>query len=116
MGFSSGGGDRFGATEGSLRSKVRKIAQSLPKDHTKLTSRGWKNITHPNNHSNTTTYEKDGVKINHDKGIAGKPGFQGKDHYHIFNPNRTGKTDYYFDKNGNVVPKGSKESHILPGG
>ena len=44
----------------------------------------------------------------------GKPGFEGKDHWHIYNPNTTGKQDRYLDKNGNPVRKGADESHIIP--
>ena len=45
-------------------------------------------------------------------GISG--GYGGKDHYHVLNPNSTGKHDYYLDKDGNPVPKNSKASHIIP--
>lgn len=47
-------------------------------------------------------------------GKEGANGFEGMDHYHIYNPDSTGKMDYYIDKNGNPVPKGSKPSHIVP--
>ncbi|RTE06441.1 hypothetical protein EJQ19_22930 [Paenibacillus whitsoniae] len=52
--------------------------------------------------------------VRFDPGKEGAPGFEGKDHYHIDNPNKTGRLDYYLDKNGNPVVKGSKPSHVLP--
>jgi hypothetical protein len=66
--------------------------------------------------TNSREYEdpRTGIRVRFDPGKPGAPGFEGKDHYHIYNPNRTGKGDYYLDKNGNPVPKGSKASHILP--
>jgi hypothetical protein len=58
--------------------------------------------------------KKNGLTVRFDKGKKGNPGFGGKDHYHILNPNSTGKHDYYLDKYGNPVAKNSKASHILP--
>ncbi|MBR1397082.1 MAG: hypothetical protein IJ563_06075 [Selenomonadaceae bacterium] len=54
------------------------------------------------------------LRIRFDPAEKGKPGFEGQNHYHIYNPNMTGKKDRYLDKNGNPVPKGSDASHILP--
>jgi len=51
-----------------------------------------------------------------DKGVPGTSGFRGKDHYHIKNPNATDNSDRYVDKNGNIVGKNARASHILPGG
>jgi hypothetical protein len=55
-----------------------------------------------------------GEIIRFDKGRPGTPGFEGKDHYHRLNPNRTGRHDEYLDVNGNPVARGSDPSHILP--
>ena len=44
-----------------------------------------------------------------------QPGWRGKDHYHIKNPNSTSRHDFYLDKNGNPCPKGSDSSHLTPG-
>ena len=44
----------------------------------------------------------------------GAPGFEGKDHWHIYNPSTKGKIDTYLDKNGNPVKDGSNPSHIIP--
>lgn len=60
-------------------------------------------------------HNKTKLRIRFDLGVEGKPGFRGKDHYHVYNPNM-GKTkvDRYLDKNGNPVAKDSNPSHILP--
>ncbi|MBQ6004901.1 MAG: hypothetical protein IJL14_01480 [Selenomonadaceae bacterium] len=49
-----------------------------------------------------------------DVGQAGKPGFNGKDHWHVYNPNRTNKLNAYLDENANPTYDGSNPSHILP--
>lgn len=88
----------------------------LPKSPAKLIKNGWKETTSAAMKRNTTsrTFKKDGLTIRFDKGKKGVSGYGGKDHYHILNPNSTGKHDYYLDKHGNPVPKNSKASHILP--
>lgn len=95
-------------------------AHSLPKNPNTLLKNGWEEITHPSaaKNSNTRVFkEKDtGLRIVFDKKVDGAPGFKGKDHYHIKNPNATNSKDMYIDKNGNVVGKTSKKSHILPEG
>ncbi len=47
-----------------------------------------------------------------DPGKEGEDGWKGKNHWHRHNPQRTGKKDYYLDKDGTPVPKGSDPSHI----
>ncbi len=88
----------------------------LPKTPARLKSSGWKETTSLAMKKNTTsrTFKRDGLTIRFDKGKKGAGGFGGKDHYHILNPQSTGKHDYYLDKYGNPVPKNSKSSHILP--
>ena len=54
------------------------------------------------------------LRARFDPAKEGKPGFEGKDHWHIRNPNTNGKQDRYLDKNGTPVRKGADESHILP--
>lgn len=95
--------------------KASKIPR-LPKSPSSLKKNGWKDITPSGMKNNTTsrTYSKGKWTIRYDKGIKGAGGYSGKDHYHILNPNSTGKHDYYLDKYGNPVPKNSKKSHILP--
>ena len=87
----------------------------LPKP-SKLKGSGWKDVTPSGMKKNTTsrTYKKNDLTIRYDKGLKGASGYKGKDHYHILNPNSTGKHDYYLDKFGNPVPKNSKASHIVP--
>lgn len=110
-----GAGDsgRYSNTQGTYSSVIR----SLPKNPDKLLKSGWKEIT-PNGMAQNTSsrlfVNKDGLHVRFDKGIPGVGGYGGKDHYHIFNPNSTGKSNYYLDKNGNPVPKNSKASHIIP--
>ena len=57
---------------------------------------------------------KTGDEAEFHKGKPGKPGWEGKDHWHRFNPNKTGKGDAMLDKNGQAVGKGSKPSHLEP--
>ncbi|MBQ7897109.1 MAG: hypothetical protein IJ323_01665 [Clostridia bacterium] len=97
-------------------SKGDKGIIKVPKSPAKLTRSGWKEITPDVMKKKTTsrTFKKNGLTIRFDKGKKGAGGYGGKDHYHILNPNSTGKHDYYLDKYGNPVPKNSKASHILP--
>ncbi len=76
----------------------------------------WKETTSNENksgnhkeYSNTET----GEKVRFDKGVSGAKGYEGKDHYHRYNPKSTGKKDKYLDKNGNPCKQGSKASHIV---
>ena len=60
-------------------------------------------------------HKKTKLRIRFDLGEEGKPGFKGKDHYHVYNPNMSkGKKDRYLDKDGNPVAKDSNPSHIIP--
>jgi hypothetical protein len=100
-------------------SDVRRAAvkvPKLPKSPSRLIKNGWQEVTPAAMKKNTksTMFKKDGLTIRFDKGTKGAGGYGGKDHYHILNPNSTGKHDYYLDKLGNPVPKNSRASHILP--
>ena len=100
-------------------SSAVKPVVKIPKLHkspSKLVKNGWKEITPEAMKKNTTSrmLKKNGYTIRFDKGTKGMSGYGGKDHYHILNPNSTGKHDYYLDKFGNSVPKNSKRSHIIP--
>ena len=56
------------------------------------------------------------VMVQHDKGVDGANGYEGVDHYHIYDNNYTNKKiDYYLDIFGNPVGKGSSASHIVIG-
>ncbi|MBR2694206.1 MAG: hypothetical protein IKE69_08325 [Thermoguttaceae bacterium] len=105
----------FRGTKGDI---VR-IARSLPQKGEDLLSQGWKDISHPKQ-AGTGHYTymdpETGVKVRFDEAVSGKQGFEGKDHYHILNPNKKGRRDKYLDVDGNVCNSGSRESHILPKG
>lgn len=102
------------------RGHIISIVHGLPKNPNALLNNGWDEITHPKaaKNSNTRVFkEKEtGLKIVFDKGVSGATGFKSKDHYHIKNPNATNTKNMYIDKQGNVVGKTSKKSHILPQG
>ena len=57
---------------------------------------------------------KTGDEVEFNKGDPSKPGWRGKDYWHRYNPNATGKRDARLDKNGNPVPRYSDPSHIEP--
>ncbi|AVF25879.1 hypothetical protein ERICIV_01722 [Paenibacillus larvae subsp. larvae] len=100
------------------RGKFKFSNNNLPRDPGELIKSGWKDVTPEGMEKNTKSREyldpETGMKVRFDPGKQGANGFEGKDHYHIVNPNSTGKGDYYLDANGKPVPKGSKASHILP--
>lgn len=102
----------------TVKDTYTKVISNLPKTPNNLLERGWKESTPEKMAQNTTskifTHEKSGLQIRFDKGEKNATGFKGKDHYHILNPNSTGKHDYYLDIEGNPVPKNSKASHIIP--
>jgi len=79
-------------------------------------SADWEEVTHEVRltNSNRRDYRNKvtGEEIAFDKGIPGKGRFQEKNHWHRYNPFSTNKRDLYLDKNGEVVPKGSNDSHI----
>lgn len=97
---------------------IRRLFLIYPKIQKKLTNKGWTNTTPSGMAKNTSSQmfnnNDNGIKIRFDKGKENVTGYGGKDHYHILNPDSTGKHDYYLDKNGNHVPKNSKASHIIP--
>lgn len=93
------------------------VASNLPPKGDSLLSKGWVEISHPQQATNGShTYQdpQTGLKIRYDEPKPGASGFAGKDHYHILNPNATSNKDLYLNKEGNPVAKGSKPSHILP--
>ena len=54
------------------------------------------------------------LRVRFDPAKEGASGFEGKNHWHIRNPETSGKKDRYLDSNGNPVKKGADESHIIP--
>ncbi len=57
---------------------------------------------------------KSKLRARFDKAREGATGFEGKDHWHIYNPFTRNKIDTYLDKDGNPVKDGSDASHIIP--
>lgn len=104
----------FKGTKGNIISLIR----SLPKKPNKKFFEEWEDITAPaakqNSESRVYKHKETGLEVRFDPAKEGANGFEGKDHWHVYNPNKTGKKDYYLDKDGNPVPKGSKASHIIP--
>ena len=99
----------------TIKSQIQGLKSKLPQQ---LLDYGWQDITNPRMAANTTSLDlynpKTGLKIRFDKGVEGAYGFEGMDHYHIYNNNYTNKkVDFYFDIEGNTVGKGSKASHII---
>ena len=110
-------GSSSGGIEGKINNKRFKT-NNLPKNPDELMKNGWEDVTPDGMAKNTTSREfinsKTGDKVRFDAGKEGANGFEAKNHYHIYNPNSTGKGDYYLDVKGNPVSKNSKSSHILP--
>jgi hypothetical protein len=105
---------------GAQAPTVRYSWKNLPRDPDDLVKKGgWREVTHPEMKANSNRREfvdpETGTKVAFDKARPGEPGWEGKDHYHIYNPNKTGKGDYYLDVGGNPVHKNSDASHIPPG-
>lgn len=103
----------YSGTKGHIVS----VASSLPSNPSELIKNGWKDISHPGSAASGHYELKEvstGLRVRFDKKASGAPGFKGKDHYHIHNPNATGNHNLYLDKDGNPVRKSSKASHILP--
>lgn len=112
------GGNGNSSSGSSIKESAANIAQSLPKNPDRLLEKGWQETTHPGMRDKSNSRDffdpSTGITVRFDKGKPEAPGFRGKNHYHIENPNRTGKQDFYLDKDGNPVPKGSNASHIIP--
>jgi hypothetical protein len=69
----------------------------------------------PNYHSIELSDPETGNKVRFDSGQPGEPGWEGKDHYHVHNPDATSKkVGAYLDINGNPVNRGAASSHIAP--
>ena len=105
----------FSGTRGANAASFARIIDSLPKNPDKLLERGWVETSHPDavreGHRQFTD-PVSGLSVNFDKGKLETTGHKGRDHYHVKNPNVTGKFDCYLDANGNPCAKGSEESHI----
>ncbi|TMX35212.1 hypothetical protein [Vibrio sp. Hep-1b-8] len=92
--------------------------KGLPENPNDLLKRGYKETSHPDaaKRGHRTFENSDaGDKLRFDQGKQGANGFEGKDHYHRYNPDATGKQNQYLDKNGNPCARGCDASHLLPG-
>lgn len=82
-------------------------------------SKKFRDTTDPRKRERTRyrNYKDDetGLEVEFHPKKEGEKGWQGKDHYHVENPNSKNKYDYYLDKNGNPCPKGSDRSQLSPG-
>lgn len=113
--MSKGKSYAFSGTRGDIIELIR----TLPPKPDAEFLKEWDDVTHPNAKDRTTdrdyVHKRTGLRIRFDPAKKGAPGFNGIDHYHILNPDRKkGKGDEYLDKDGNVVRRGSDESHIIP--
>lgn len=105
------------STAGNVGRQAGSTSPSLPAKPDDLVTQGWKETTHPGeavNGRRVFINPKTGQTIEFDKGRSGEPGWRGQDHYHVRNPNATGRNDKYLDREGHPVPNGSKRSHIPP--
>lgn len=101
----------FKGTRGDIVATI----STLPSKPNKSFHENWENVTDPRNKNRENyCHKENGLLISFDPGQKGKPGFRGKDHYHIHNPDTSDKKNPYLDKYGNPVPRGSKASHIIP--
>ena len=96
---------------------IIELIKSLPPAPTQAFLQEWKEfiiksaqkLNHREFYHNITK-----LRARFDAKKEGAPGFEGKDHWHIYNPFTRGKIDTYLDKNGNPVKDGSDPSHIIP--
>lgn len=94
------------------------VISNLPANPYNLLEEGWEESTHPTQRERTPSREftevDTGLRIRFDPAEPGADGFNGIDHYHVYNPNSTSRKDMYLDKNGNPVRRGAGSSHIFP--
>lgn len=91
---------------------------TTPDNPDDLLDQGWEETSHPDAKAagrRTFRNPKTGEELIFDKGKPGQPGWEGRDHYHRPNPNRTNRHDEYLDMNGDPTRRGSGPSHIPPG-
>ncbi len=103
----------FSGTKG----QIVHIIRNLPPTGSDLLADNWEDISDSRQAArgyHTYRDKKTGLRIRFDEPSPGSPGFRGKAHFHILNPNATSTRDMYLDVNGNPVAKNSKASHIFP--
>ncbi len=107
------GGNKSAGEEKSIKSEIQKLKTKTPQQ---LIYEGWKDVTDSRMAARTNSRElynpNTMMKIRYDKAVQGASGYEGVDHYHIYNSNYTNKkVDIY----GNPVGKGTSASHIVIG-
>ncbi|MBR2733418.1 MAG: hypothetical protein IKD80_04115 [Selenomonadaceae bacterium] len=94
------------------------LIKSLPPTPTQKFFQTWKEFIIEKAVGHTTAREfyhiLTKLRVRFDPAKEGAPGFEGKDHWHIRNPNTNGKQNRYLDKDANPVRKGADEFHIIP--
>lgn len=92
--------------------------EGLPFNPDDIVAKGYEEDSHPKaleNGPRTFENKSSGDKLRFDKGEPGKDGHKGRDHYHRYNPERTGKHNEYLDKNERSCRRNCDESHLYPG-
>ena len=109
-------GYAFSGTKGD----IVHLIQNLPPKPNKKFLEDWTDITHPEARKNSDNikyeHKRTGLRVRFDPATPGAQGFNGKDHWHVYNPDATSKLNAYLDENANPTRKGSDPSHILPKG
>lgn len=91
--------------------------KDYPKNPDNLLDDGYEETTHPEAGQHGVRRFKNpktGDEVEFHKGKTGASGWEGEDHWHRFNPNKSGKEDAMLDENGQPVRKGSNPSHLEP--
>lgn len=98
----------------TIKSQIQELISKTPQQ---LQTEGWEDISDPRmvmyTQSRLLRHPITGLLIRFDRGKEGRLGFSALDHYHVYADE---KGTNYYDKEGNIVKKGSKASHIVIGG
>jgi hypothetical protein len=112
--MSKGASYAFHGTKGDIVHMI----QNLPPRPDKEFLQDWSEFINEKAIGKTTSREffhnETKLRVRFDHAEDGKPGFKGKNHWHVYNPNMTNKKDRYLDKDGNPTAKDSPPSHIIP--
>lgn len=96
------------------------VADSLPSNPSTLLKDGWEDITNPQQSRNSNSREfreiNTGLKVRFDRGVDGKTGFNGVDHYHFIQSecNRKWKSLFRFQRQSHTK-RTSPFAHITEG-
>lgn len=112
--MSKGNSGEFSLTKGDI---IQTIQNLPPKPDAKFLEE-WDDIIAPRaiakHNGRDYKNKRNGLKIRFDPAKTGAPGFEGKDHYHVYNTESKSLKDVYLDENANPVRKGATSSHIIP--